>query len=74
MKRFEDEFPKIEKLRRRALKSFKRHTHEDNIRFDGFARACHVTDATDWRVEFPFAVLTPDSESEIPDMVRDAVE
>lgn len=74
VKRFEDEFPKIEKLRRRALKSFKRHTHEDNIRFDGFARACHVTDATDWRVEFPFAVLTPDSESEIPDLVRDAVE
>ena len=72
--RFESEFPKIEKLRHRALKLFKKCTHEDNIRFDGFARACHVTDATDWRVEFPFVVLTPDSEGEVPDLVRTAID
>ena len=28
----------------------------DNIQFDGLARVSHVTDATDWRVEYPFVV------------------
>ena len=31
----------------------------DNIAFDGLARVSHVTDATDWRVEYPFVVLNP---------------
>jgi FAD/FMN-containing dehydrogenase len=30
----------------------------------------HATDATDWRVETPFVVLTPDTEAEIPGLVR----
>jgi len=32
---------------------------KDNIKFDGLSRVSHVTDATDWRVEYPFVVLTP---------------
>ncbi len=51
-----------------------RHTRDDNIRFDAFARVSHVTDATDWRVEYPFLVLSPDSEAEIPALVRDCIE
>src|SRR5690606_27352135 len=39
-----------------------------------FARVCHVTDATDWRVEYPFAVLAPDHEHEIPALVRTCIE
>ena len=31
----------------------RRHTRADNIRFDAFSRVSHVTDATDWRVEYP---------------------
>ena len=50
------------------------HTRADNIRFDAYARVSHVTDATDWRVEFPFLVLMPDSEAEIPGLVRDCIE
>ena len=42
----------------------RRATNEDNIAFDGFARVSHVTDATDWRVEYPFVVLFPDTEEE----------
>jgi len=45
-------------------------THSDNIRFDGLSRVSHVTDATDWRVELPQLVLTPDKESEIPPLVK----
>ena len=29
----------------------------------------HVTDATDWRVEYPFVVLTPDTEAEMAGLV-----
>ena len=42
-----------------------RHTASDNIAFDGLARVSHVTDATDWRVEYPFVVLYPDTEDEV---------
>ena len=61
-------------LRRRALRRLSQVTRRDNIRFDGFARASHVTDATDWRVEYPFLVLTPDSEGEIRDLVEACIE
>jgi FAD/FMN-containing dehydrogenase/heterodisulfide reductase subunit C len=36
-----------------------KHTRRDNIAFDGLARVSHVTDATDWRIEYPFVVLNP---------------
>ena len=34
----------------------------------------HVTDATDWRVEYPFVVLTPDSEAEMARLVKGCIE
>ncbi|MBI1174465.1 MAG: DUF3683 domain-containing protein [Sideroxydans sp.] len=64
----------MQQLRRRALRVLSRHTRRDNIAFDGLARVSHVTDATDWRVEYPFLVLTPDTEHEIALLVRDCVE
>ncbi|MGA3156149.1 MAG: FAD/FMN-binding oxidoreductase [Steroidobacteraceae bacterium] len=70
---FERDFNACASLRRRAQRALLRHTRADNIRFDGFARVSHVTDATDWRVEYPFAVLMPDSEAEIPALVRTCV-
>jgi len=53
---FEDEFRSTWDLRKAARRELARHTRDDNIRFDGFARVSHVTDATDWRVEYPFVV------------------
>ncbi|NML17540.1 DUF3683 domain-containing protein [Azohydromonas caseinilytica] len=67
-------FTEIEELRRRARRVLGRHTAKDNIKFDGLSRVAHVTDATDWRVEFPFVVLTPDSEAEMAALVKDCVE
>jgi FAD/FMN-containing dehydrogenase/Fe-S oxidoreductase len=61
-------------LRRRALRTLSRHTRRDNIAFDGLARVSHVTDATDWRVEYPFVVLNPDNEHEIAPLVRACIE
>ncbi|HRZ01260.1 MAG TPA: FAD/FMN-binding oxidoreductase [Burkholderiaceae bacterium] len=72
--RFEAGFAQTEELRRRARKLLARHTRADNVCFDGFARASHVTDATDWRVEYPFVVLYPDTELEIPGLVRACIE
>src|SRR6202012_524622 len=67
---FANEFDKTSELRRRATKVLGRVTQKDNIKFDGLSRVSHVTDATDWRVEYPFVVLTPDSEAEIAGMIK----
>ena len=61
-------------LRRKVLKTLGKHTRKDNIAFDGLARVSHVTDATDWRVEYPFVVLYPDTEEEIGHLVRGCIE
>ncbi|MBT0963600.1 DUF3683 domain-containing protein [Denitromonas iodatirespirans] len=72
--RFEVQFQETLDLRRQATRVLSRHTRKDNICFDGHARVSHVTDATDWRVEYPFVVLYPDTEAEIGHLVRDCIE
>ena len=71
--RFEQHFAETARLRARVSKALARHTRRDNIAFDGLARVSHVTDATDWRVEYPFVVLTPDSEEEMAPLVRGCI-
>ncbi|WP_150551595.1 DUF3683 domain-containing protein [Pandoraea soli] len=71
---FAEEFAKMAELRRRAKKVLGRTTAHDNIKFDGLSRVSHVTDATDWRVEYPFVVLTPDSEAEMAALVKGCFE
>ncbi|TXI79411.1 MAG: DUF3683 domain-containing protein [Dechloromonas sp.] len=72
--RFEARFGETIDLRRKVLKFLGKHTRRDNIAFDGLARVSHVTDATDWRVEYPFVVLYPDTEEEIGHLVRGCIE
>ncbi len=74
VRRFSAHFESTDKLRRRAQRVFERLTRHDNVRFDAVSRVSHVTDATDWRVEFPFVVLTPDTETELPSLVRACVD
>ncbi len=71
---FEAWFEETARLRKRTLRVLSRHTRRDNICFDGLARVAHVTDATDWRVEYPFVVLTPDDEEEVGPLVRGCIE
>ena len=68
--RFESWFPQQNELRKKTLKRLKKITRRDNICFDGLARVSHVTDASDWRVEYPVVVINPDSEREIYDIVE----
>ena len=71
---FEEEFARTARLRRQVQKVLGKITAKDNIKFDGLSRVSHVTDATDWRVEYPFVVLTPDNEQEIAALVRGCIE
>ena len=71
---FAASFPATRQLRNAMVQRLSRHTRKDNIAFDGLARVSHVTDATDWRVEYPFVVLNPDHEDEIPALVAGCVE
>jgi FAD/FMN-containing dehydrogenase/Fe-S oxidoreductase len=72
--RFESDFEDTLALRRRAQARLSRCTRRDNIQFDGLARVSHVTDATDWRVEYPFVVIHPDDEDEVAEVVRACIE
>ncbi len=72
--KFENEFKHTANLRKKALAKLSKITRKDNVKFDGLSRVSHVTDATDWRVEYPFLVLTPDTEGEIAALVRACIE
>lgn len=71
---FERAFDEVASLRRKTARRLGRITRRDNIAFDGLARVSHVTDATDWRVEYPFVVLYPDTEEEVAELVRALIE
>ena len=71
---FARSFEEMAALRLRATKALRKLTAKDNIKFDGLSRVSHVTDATDWRVEYPFVVLTPDTEAEMAELVRGCFE
>jgi FAD/FMN-containing dehydrogenase/Fe-S oxidoreductase len=74
VQRFASQFDEMADLRRRVVKVLGRVTAKDNIKFDGLSRVSHVTDATDWRVEYPFVVLTPDTEAEMAGLVAGCIE
>jgi FAD/FMN-containing dehydrogenase/Fe-S oxidoreductase len=71
---FARSFEDMAALRQRATKALRKLTAKDNIKFDGLSRVSHVTDATDWRVEYPFVVLTPDTEAEMALLVKGCFE
>jgi FAD/FMN-containing dehydrogenase/Fe-S oxidoreductase len=74
VERFAAQFRATWDLRKETRRVLGRATAKDNIKFDGLSRVSHVTDATDWRVEYPFVVLTPDSEAEMAALVAGCIE
>jgi FAD/FMN-containing dehydrogenase/Fe-S oxidoreductase len=74
VERFSVSFQAMTELRRKTERKLVKCTQKDNIKFDGLSRVSHVTDATDWRVEYPFVVLTPDTEVEMAGMVKACIE
>ncbi|NBX55234.1 MAG: DUF3683 domain-containing protein, partial [Betaproteobacteria bacterium] len=71
---FAQSFEQMDRMRRKAQRVLRKCTSADNIKFDGLSRVSHVTDATDWRIEYPFVVLTPDSEAEMAVLVKACIE
>ena len=71
---FAQQFDEMARLRTAVRTKFGKHTAKGNIKFDGLSRVSHVTDATDWRVEYPFVVLTPDTEAEMAGLVKASIE
>jgi len=67
-------FDKQQELRRKVARRLAKITRKDNIDFGGLAKVSHVTDATDWRVEFPFVVIMPDTESELANIVQACID
>ena len=47
---------------------------EKNVAFDPFAIISHATDATDWRLALPLAVVWPAKESQVASLLRACVE
>ena len=74
VRRFEDWFPHTRQLRAAVARTLGKVTRRDNIDFGGLARVSHATDATDWRIELPFVVVSPDSEEEMAAVVRGCIE
>ncbi|MDI1269203.1 MAG: FAD/FMN-binding oxidoreductase [Polaromonas sp.] len=72
--RFSTSFEDMADLRRQTARRLGKFTLKDNIKFDGLSRVSHVTDATDWRVEYPFVVLTPDTEVEMAGLVKGCID
>jgi FAD/FMN-containing dehydrogenase/Fe-S oxidoreductase len=71
---FDAAFQEVATLRKQSQRALGRLTAKDNIKFDGLSRVSHVTDATDWRVEYPFVVLTPDTEVEMAGLVKGCID
>lgn len=72
--RFESWLDSQSQLRSKVQRRLSRVTAKDNVDFSGLGRVSHVTDASDWRVEYPFVVLTPDSEQEVIALVEACIE
>ncbi|MFZ5565086.1 MAG: DUF3683 domain-containing protein, partial [Thermodesulfobacteriota bacterium] len=43
---------------------------EENLFFDPFTLAAHATDATDWRMHMPVAVVCPREEAQVPPLLK----
>ncbi|MGZ5146579.1 MAG: DUF3683 domain-containing protein, partial [Burkholderiales bacterium] len=71
---FEKQFRDTYDLRKRVTGRLAGITRRDNVQFDGLARVSHVTDATDWRIEYPFVVINPDTEDEVAPIVQACID
>ncbi len=57
-------------FQRKMVRALSPVAGKDNIYFDPFTLTAHATDATDWRRFLPRAVLRPDRESQVPELIK----
>ncbi len=61
-------------FRAQMLKKLGAVIGNDNVRFDPFTLISHATDATDWRLFLPLAVLRPETEEQLPGLMQAVAE
>ncbi len=69
LERFRSAVRKTPELRRRLKRELGAVVGQNNVLFDPFSLAAHATDATDWRLHLPSAVVTPDQESQVAPLI-----
>jgi len=62
---FRREIEETPELRRRMLAELGRVVGRENVLVDPFTLVSHATDATDWRLHLPVAVVMPDDERQV---------
>ncbi|MGB8930467.1 MAG: DUF3683 domain-containing protein [Anaeromyxobacteraceae bacterium] len=62
---FRREIEETPELRRRLQSELGRVVGRENVLFDPFTLVSHATDATDWRLHLPVAVVMPDEEPQV---------
>lgn len=68
--KFFDLFEKEKGSRKRIASALGRVTPRGGIHFSPFHRIAHVTDASDWRVEYPAVVVYPGNVAEVMKIVQ----
>lgn len=62
---FREEIEEAPDFRRKVRKELGAVVGQENVLFDPFSLVSHATDATDWRLFLPVAVVTPDHEEQV---------
>ena len=71
-KQFFSNFNKTVKNQQFLFSHLKDVISKENIHFSPFQKVAHVTDASDWRVEYPEVVVYPETVSDIVGLVKSA--
>jgi FAD/FMN-containing dehydrogenase/Fe-S oxidoreductase len=69
LERFRSAVERTPELRRRLKRELGAVVGVKNVLFDPFSLAAHATDATDWRLHLPVAVVTPDQEGQVAPLI-----
>ena len=67
---FRAEVEQIPDFRRRLKRELGAVVGPINVLFDPFTLVSHATDATDWRLHLPLAVVTPDREEQVAPLIE----
>ncbi len=69
---FFSRFKTEKKKRKKIFNSLSTIISKERIHFSAFQKVSHVTDATDWRVEYPEVIVYPENTSEISKLIKAA--
>jgi D-lactate dehydrogenase (cytochrome) len=69
LEKFRGEIELIPLFRKKIRRELAPIVGANNVLFDPFSLVAHTTDATDWRLYLPVAVVTPDDEAQVAPLI-----